>query len=478
MPFPQEFVQQLVDQNAKLIMQVESMQKTIDRMAETIARLEEQVNKNSSNSSKPPSSDGLKKQPKSLREKSGKKQGGQEGHKGTTLSITSRPNHVIPHMPAECTGCPYHEQCLKQGEVAEARSVIDVTLKTDVTEHQTIKVRCCPMSGIPMTGSFPEGVNANLQYGPGLQALVTSLSTVGAVSAARIHEIVGAMLGIPLSTGTVVKMVGRCSAGLKDTLEQIRQYLIPSEVAHCDETGFRVDKKTVWAHVFSNELYTYLSLSGKRGRDGMDEAGILPVYTGIATHDCWQPYWKYEGMLHAICCAHLLRELKGMEENHPDQTWHKRFADLLMEMKKVRDKAVSEGKAALNYYYLHKFSTCYDEIIQSACAENPLPEAVPGKKGRRKRGKVRALIDRLQKYKHSVMMFVKDFRADFDNNLAERDLRNIKVKTKVSGCFRTWEGAKDYLTIMSYVGTARKHGKNAYEAIYNAVTGNPGYIFA
>ena len=167
-----------------------------------------------------------------------------------------------------------------------------------------------------------------------------------------------------------------------------------------------------------------------------------------------------------------------MEENHPDQTWHKKFADLLMEMKKAKDKAVSKGKAALSYYYLHKFSGTYDEILQAACIENPLPEAVPGKKGRKKRGKVRALIDRLDKYKDSVMMFVRDFQVDFDNNLAERDLRNIKVKTKVSGCFRTREGAKDYLDIMSYVGTARKHGKNAYEAIYNAIIGNPEFIFA
>lgn len=160
----------------------------------------------------------------------------------------------------------------------------------------------------------------------------------------------------------------------------------------------------------------------------MDEAGILPIYTGIATHDCWSSYWKYPKVTHAVCCAHLLRELKGVQENHKYQTWARQFSDLLMEMKHARDKAEAEGAESLSDDLLNRFSLRYDGIIRLAISENPLEKPKPGKRGKPKKGKIRALIDRLSDYKDSVMLFTKDFRVDFDNNLAARDLRNIKVK--------------------------------------------------
>ncbi len=177
----------------------------------------------------------------------------------------------------------------------------------------------------------------------------------------------------------------------------------------------------------------------------MDEAGILPNYIRIATHDCWSSYWKYPKVTHAVCCAHLLRELKGVQENHKNQTWAKQFSDLLMEMKQARDKAEGEGAKSLSDDILERFDSRYGDIIALAIGENPLEEPKPGKWGKPKKGKIRALIDRLSDYKDSVMLFTKDFRVDFDNNIAERDLRNIKVKVKVSGCFRTDDGARDRL---------------------------------
>ena len=222
--------------------------------------------------------------------------------------------------------------------------------------------------------------------------------------------------------------------------------MIGSALGHFDETGTRVDKKLWWVHDASNCEYTYLDISPKRGNAGMEQCGVLP-------------------------------EFKGIDENHPEQKWASAFIDLLLEMKKVKDKAVEKGKDFLSYYHYHKFDKKYDELIEQARKENPLPETTEKKRERKKKGKILALVERLANYKVSVCLFIHNFNVPFDNNQAERDLRMIKVKTKVSGCFRTEEGARDYLKIMSYVGTAHKQGYNAYEAIKNAITGHPDFIF-
>jgi transposase len=208
----------------------------------------------------------------------------------------------------------------------------------------------------------------------------------------------------------------------------------------------------------------------------MEEADVLPHARGIIIHDCWGSYWKYTDVIHGICCAHLLRELNGVIENHPDQTWAIRFRKLLLDMKNVKEKALQKGKDEVSYYHLHKFDKEYDDIIKTAYAENPLPEKPEKKRGRRKKSKVLNLICRLDNYKASVCLFIKNFCVPFDNNQAERDLRMVKVKTKVSGCFRSEEGAQEYLTIMSYIGTAHKHGINAFTAIREALNGNPDIV--
>jgi transposase len=273
-------------------------------------------------------------------------------------------------------------------------------------------------------------------------------------------------------------MVSRCAGKLTDVLARIGRLITSSAVDNADETGFRVEGKLHWAHVLCNEFYTLISLSEKRGWQGMHEIGFLPQFHGILVHDCWASYWKCSDVIHAVCCAHLLRELTGVEENNHEFTWPKAFKDLLLEMKRVRDKAVGKGNTELSYYYHHKFSIKYDQIIETAYIETPEPAASPQKKrGRKKRGRILSLIDRLKELKGAVCLFTKNFFVPFDNNQAERDLRMIKVKTKVSGCFRTKKGAQDYLDIMSYVSTAKKHGSSAYNAIKNAVAGTPDYIF-
>ena len=477
----EEFVRSLIEQNEKLSQSVSSLNATIEQLNAIIKELEEKKNKDSHNSSKPPSSDGYKKPPapKSLRGKSDKKSGGQEGHEGRNLP-QAKPDRIIGCMPSKCAHCPHHDECMAKAKVLERRQVFGAVVKVEVTEYDKVRVTNCPLHGWTREGGFPEGINAAVQYGENLQSLVVALNTVGAVSICRTREILGNVFNIPLSEGTIKPMVSRCAGNLAAAIARIGRLVTGSDVDNADETGFRVEGSLHWAHVLCNGNYTLIALSGKRGWKGMEEIGFLPQFHGTLVHDCWASYWKCEGVTHAVCCAHLLRELTGVEENNPGLTWPGEFKELLLEMKRVRDKVFNNGKDALSYYYHHKFSTAYDRIIEKAYRETPEPAPTPGKKkkGKRKRGKALALVNRLKALKGAVCLFTKNFRVPFDNNQAERDLRMIKAKTKVSGFFRTEKGAQDYLDIMSYDSTAKKLGSNAYEAIKNAITGNSDYIFA
>lgn len=450
----------------------------IESLNKQIQEQQEKLNKNSRNSSKPPSSDGLTKpSPTSLRQKTGKKRGGQAGHDGTCLSTLCDPDEVEQHMPAACQGCPHYEQCKGTACLAEARSIIDAVVTVTITEHQAMSV-ICPLCGQTLHGEFPVNVRGPIQYGENLQALTVSLNTAGALSINRIHEILGNVFDIPLSTGAISNIVHRFAEKISGPVASIAEKLKTVALSHFDETGTRVDGKTWWVHSASNALYTYLDIDRKRGAAGMDAIGILPVFSGIAVHDCWAPYWKYPALEHAICNAHITRELLGIMENHPEQKWASDFKLLLEEMKRIRDRAAERGKDALSSYYYRKFSRRYDEIIAVGLKQNPIPEATGKKRGRPKRGKIRALIERLQKQKNAVCLFIHNFAVPFTNNQAERDIRNVKVKTKVSGCFRTEQGARDYLKIMSYIGTAKKNHVNVHEAIRQAIVGDIQWLVA
>ena len=473
-----EMIEQLLQQVNSLTSTLETQTQLIAQLNQTIQELKEQINKNSQNSSKPPSSDGFKKpNPKSLRRPSGKKAGGQVGHQGTTLAVVVDPDDTIKHMPSACEGCPHYKMCKGTACIAEKRHVIDAVVTVNVTEHQALEIPICMLHGNTRKGEFPVEVKATVQYGENLQALSVALNTVGAVSVKRTHEILSGVFNIPISTGTISNMVSRCASKVTDVVNKIKQKVIDSGLGHFDETGTRVDKKLWWVHDASNCEYTYLDISPKRGFEGMEQCGVLTAFHGVAMHDCWASYWKYPDIQHAVCCAHLLRELTGIIENRSDQTWASGFIDLLLKMKKVKEKALEAEKESLSYYHYHKFDKKYQELIKLARTQNPLPETTEKKRGREKKGKILALVERLANYKASVCLFIHNFNVPFDNNLAERDLRMIKVKTKVSGCFRSEEGARDYLKIMSYIGSAHKQGYNAYEAIKNAISGYPDFIF-
>ena len=473
-----EIIKQLSQQVDSLNETIRSQTQLITQLNQTIQELKEQLNKNSQNSSKPPSNDGLKKPaPKILRRPSGKTLGGQTGHRGTHLTVIATPDEIIKHMPSVCEGCHHYQMCKGTACIAEKRQVIDAVVTVNVTEHQALELPVCLLHGDTRKGAFPQNIKAAVQYGDNLQALSVALNIVGAVSMNRIHEILSGVFHIPLATGTVSSMVKRCANCLSDTVNKIKEKMTDSALGHFDETGTRVEGKTWWVHSASNKGYTYLGLHRKRGTAGMEQSGVLPKFKGIAVHDCWASYWNYPDIQHGVCGAHLLRELTGIVENHPAQKWASAFIDLLLEMKKVKEKAVEKGSPSLSRYFYRKFDKKYNELIEQAKEENPFSEPIGKKRGRKKKGKILALVERLAKYKASVCLFFHNFMVPFDNNQAERDLRMIKVKTKVSGCFRTEEGARDYLNIMSYVGTAYKQGYNAYEAIKNAISGHPDFLF-
>jgi len=311
MPEAKEIIDYLINQNAELIAQVESLTDTVNKLNETIRELREQLGKNSGNSSKPPSSDGLKKKPvkkdRSLRKKSGKNPGGQEGHTGRYLSVLSEADVVEKHMHNDCESCPHRAECMAKACVKETRHVIDTVVEVQITAHEKLSVKECLLCGKAKEGEFPVSIKSNVQYGDNLTALVVAFNTVGAVSINRTHEILSSVFNIPLSTGTVKNMVTRCAEKVKPTIEMIRQKLSDSYLIHCDETGTRVDGKTNWVHNASNALYTYMTINVKRGYEGIKAANILPEYKGIIIHDCWESYWKFSDVTHGVCCAHLLR---------------------------------------------------------------------------------------------------------------------------------------------------------------------------
>ena len=441
-------------------------------LTEKNAILTERINMNSSNSSKPPSSDINKKPtPKSLRKSTGKKPGGQEGHEGHGLNITREPDETVKHMPEKCKTCPNASICQGKEKTVRTSRVFDVVITTKLTEHQVIQ-KVCQMDGETITAEMPTGITGTVQYGEGICALVTTLYTRGVMSYGRIAEFMEGAFEIPISEGTISNILLNCVCHLTPVMSRIKSELIQSDVIHNDETGIRVDKKNHWAHVASNEQYTYITVSEKRGQIGMNEAGILPVYEKTSIHDCYSSYFKYESIRHGLCNDHVLRELQSVTDNQK-QPWAEEMSGLFLDMKGVRDSDVAKGLIRPSPEQLVAVYEYYDAILERAKIENALPEPeVRGEKVKAvKSDKVAALIKRLAKHKAGFCLFFEDYTVPRSNNQAERDFRMFKVKQKVSGGFRTFYGCEDYACLMSFINTAKKRGANAFTAILRAFQG-------
>jgi transposase-like protein len=463
----------VIDFIRDLIASLKTKNDEIEALRAENRKLKEQLSLNSHNSSLPPSSDrpGNKPQPKSLKKPSGKKRGGQVGHKGHGIKHlqTRTPDKTVVHWPGACEGCSQQELCAAAGRTVNPQYEYDVLLIPHITRH-TVGECVCPLrNGEVLKGIAP--LPSTHVYGNGLMAMCALLYTYGTVSYGRIKELIKGFFGFSISEATIYSAVKRCSEGLDSTMEWIKIQLIKSAQVFFDETGSNVNGKNHWVHTATNGDLVHLSVQEKRGFEGMIKAGILPEFDGIGLHDYWQSYYHFVNMVHTLCNAHLLRELIERWEN-TGQEWAEKMIKLLLEIKLAKEKIIEAGGTAFSKDEWTKHKSDYDKIVQQGLDINPIPPPVPGKRGKPKRGKTRCLLDRLHQRHEEILRFATDFSVPFDNNAAERMQRHVKNRQKISGCMRIIEGAQAYCDIMSYLLSTRNHNVNAFDAILRVFNGS------
>jgi transposase len=426
-----------------------------------VAELEARLNSNSRNSSKPPSSDGYQKKPAFPRKKNGK-QGGQQGHKGRTLEQVAHPDKVIKHKPDPCSCGHLFDD--KELHIAEVRQVFDLPQpKLEIIEHQLLKGRC-PDCGQWHKGIAPERVNAPVQYGNGVKALSVLLNVDYRIPFKKIQALFCDLFGYAINESTVYSASEQCYQKLEKAEGVIKSKIFEAITAHADETGIRVEERLRWLHAATTKLYTYLFVHEKRGKLALEsEQSILDKLIGWLVHDCWSSYFNFKGMRHALCGAHILRELEGLIENEHSK-WARIFKTFLMH--------VFEMPLEQRIKRRQQIEARYTLICGMGEKAEPPPGKTSGQKGRHKRTKGRNLVERLIREKDAVLAFAFNEEVPFTNNLAERDIRPTKVKLKVSNCFRTFKGAEIYARIAAFVSTTRKNEKNVFYELCNTFSGN------
>ena len=443
--------------------------KVIPKLITRIEVLENQLNQNSGNSHRPPSSDGPKRKPAFTRKKKGK-QGGQPGHKGKTLEMVEHPDKYERHEPKQCKCGQDLNDVIKY--LIERRQIFDLPKpELVVTEYQSLAC-ICPSCKKENKASFPDSVKSRVQYGSGVSALITMLSNDCQLSFSKIKIFFSDIFGYAINESTQCSTLKRCYSHLTKSEQVLRSYLQNSPVNHFDETGIRIKKKNYWVHGSSNDLYTYLFVHPKRGKEAINsENSILPNYKGWAVHDCWLTYFKFDKCKHSLCGAHLLRELQGLIESN--SKWAKRMHELLLYAYHKSD----EGKGIVKNF--NTIFLQYQRICSQADQEEPPPEKrFAGK--RLKRTKGRNLLDRLITHQDAVLAFAKHEIVPFTNNQDERDIRPAKTKLKVAGCFRSFKGAQYYARIQSFISSARKNQLNIFNELvatfngYNFLTAPEG----
>ncbi len=451
----------------------EELQARIVELEVLVAELQVRLGQNSSNSSKPPSSDGYSKpspKKRSLRRSSGRKQGGQEGHEGAHLERVEVPDRRIVHEPDVCEGCGGDLSDADELEGGESRQVFDIPeeLALEVIEH-VAKVLRCVCCGRVNEGRFPDGVGAPAQYGSRLRALGVYIVVFQHLPYERACRFLADLLHAQISTGTLSAWVEGAAAGLSDFDEQLRTLLTEQPVAHFDETGLRIACRLKWVHSASTETLTRYTVHDKRGTEAMSDAGVLGEFHGTAVHDGYASYRSYENATHALCNGHHLRELIAAEED--GQAWASGMSCLLLDTKEMVDQTKSAGRKRLTNSELTELHDCYRELIASGYEEHPGLAEHAGETI--KRTKSENLLLRLDQRERDATRFAHDFSVPFTNNLCEQDIRMVKLQQKISGCFRTKEGAERFLTVRSYISTARKQGQDTLQVLSALAQGRP-----
>ncbi|MFQ5356556.1 MAG: IS66 family transposase [Mariprofundaceae bacterium] len=450
------------------------LQEPVQALTKRVEELESRLNKNSRNSSKPPSTDGLTKlavKPKSLRKKGKRKSGGQPEHKPHRLKPVEHPEHAIEIAVVGC-------DCSADIDLAqlpvlgyECRQVFEIPQPSiEVTEYRA-EIKCCPGCGKRIKASFPEGVNAHTQYGPRFNAMLVYLNQQMLLPAARTVQLMADIFGQKVSQGTLFRAVNSCYDKLADYEDIIRKLLQKAGVMHVDESGVRTAGSLHWLHVACTEMLTFFAIHKNRGKIAMDEFNILSEFIGRLIHDHWKPYFNYD-CLHGLCNAHHLRELLFLFEENK-QTWAGKMMTLLLAMHDFTLVRKNAGITQLTDAEKASWLTDYRAIIRQGWEDNPLIKPKEKKRGRIKRTKAQNLLRRLQDHEDEALAFLHDLNVPFTNNLGEQDIRMIKVRLKVSGCFRTFDGAKRFARIRAYLSTSRKNGHNLLDAISQAYQGNP-----
>lgn len=463
-----EAVVALVEQ---LLATVAELRQQVQGLSVQVAELETRLNKDSHNSHQPPASDGPAKLPprRSRRKRSGKKSGGQAGHLGATLIQVEHPDTMVTHGAAACGQCG---AALGTAPVVgrDRRQVLDLPpLRPAVTEHQVLH-QCCPQCQTVTSGHFPAEVTQPMQYGPQVKALAVYLQEYQHIPFERTQEFFQDVFHLPLSEGTLARARETCAAQLEPVETAIKQALTQAPVVNFDETGLRIAGRTHWLHVAGTPDWTYYAAHVKRGQVAMNAIGLLPTFRGTAVHDALGGYFRF-GCRHALCNAHLLRDLTAVGEI-TRQHWPARFTELLLKIKTTVARARDAGQMKLSARRINTFTRQYDQLLKTGLRSNPPPHRT-GRRGRPNQGPIRSLLLRLKKHPTAVLAFMHDFRVPFDNNLAERDLRMAKVRQKVAGCFRSWHGAEIFCRIRGYISTMRKQGHHALVALRSVFAGQP-----
>ena len=452
-----------------LLTVVDQQAKRIEKLEKRVHELERQLGQNSNNSSKPPSCDGLRK-PTNLRTPGGKK-GAPKGHEGTTLHFVDEPNEIIVHALRACSGCLASLDAV-ESQTYEKRQVFDLPPpRIWVTEHRAEK-KCCPQCGLQQKASFPERILAPTQYGEGFTAWAAYLHAYQMLPLERITRLFADLTGYQPSEATLLSSLQAMFHSLEGAEQTIRTQLFQKPVVHADETGCRIEGKTHWMHVVSDADWTLLGVHPKRGSQGMDELGFFPFYTGTVVHDCLPAYFKeIYSFDHALCNAHLLRECQGIAE-HDGHEWATQMKELLQESWKLAQSS-RQGCTALPKDVIEDIKDRYDDILESGKGEweKDTVRAKSGPRGRKIKSKAANLGERLLIHKESIIRFLWDDHIPFDNNQAERDLRMVKVKQKVSGSFRTEYGAKNFARMRSVISTLLKQQLPVLSSLTNALHG-------